>query len=145
MQVFIYCKITLHISGVHRTHHQEYIKLQLQPLVQVIHLRRRSHFSYDIQLRSSWSEVSRKESVLRVKRVWVNCWIVVGYHKRNDFSYASVWPVPEAAVTVLCTPDDGCDGHPKHTEWFYSKWIPAYCCILLDFINLDLRCTEPRI
>ena len=27
MQVFIYCKITLHVSGVHRTHHQEYIKL----------------------------------------------------------------------------------------------------------------------
>ena len=36
MQVFIYCKITLHVSGVHRTHHQEYIKLLLQPLVQVI-------------------------------------------------------------------------------------------------------------
>jgi hypothetical protein len=34
MQVFIYCKITLRVSGVHRTHHQEYIKLQLQPLVQ---------------------------------------------------------------------------------------------------------------
>jgi len=27
MQVFIYCKITLHVSGVCRTHHQEYIKL----------------------------------------------------------------------------------------------------------------------
>ena len=26
-QVFIYCKYTLHVSGVHRTHHQEYIKL----------------------------------------------------------------------------------------------------------------------
>ena len=25
-------------------------------------------------------------------------------------------PVPEAAVTVLCTPDDGCNGHPKHVE-----------------------------
>jgi len=25
-----------------------------------------------------------------------------------------IWPVPEAAVTVLCTLDDGCDGHPKH-------------------------------
>ena len=36
MQVFIYSKITLHVSGVHRTHHQEFIKLQLQPLVQVI-------------------------------------------------------------------------------------------------------------
>ena len=36
MQVFIYCKITLNISDVYRTHHQEYIKLQLQLLVQVI-------------------------------------------------------------------------------------------------------------
>ena len=27
-----------------------------------------------------------------------------------------LWPVPEAAVTVLRTPDDGCDGHPKHVE-----------------------------
>jgi hypothetical protein len=36
MQVFIYCKITLHISSVYRTHHQEYIKLQLQLLVQAI-------------------------------------------------------------------------------------------------------------
>ena len=36
MEIFIYCKFTPHISGVHRTHHQEYIKLYLQPLVQVI-------------------------------------------------------------------------------------------------------------
>ena len=25
-------------------------------------------------------------------------------------------PEPEAAVTVFCTPDDGCDGRPKHVE-----------------------------
>ena len=61
MQVFIYCKITLHVSGVHRTHHRENIKLQLQPLVQVV------------------------------------------------------------VVAVLCSPDDGCDGHPKHVERFCSK------------------------
>ena len=58
MQVFIYCKITLylpkrkettiktrrkfkikqslHVSGVHRAHHQDNTKLKLQPLVQVI-------------------------------------------------------------------------------------------------------------
>ena len=36
MQAFIYCKITLRVSGVYRAHHQEYIKLQLQLLVQVI-------------------------------------------------------------------------------------------------------------
>ena len=29
-------QITLHVSGVHRTHHQEYIKLSLQLMVQVI-------------------------------------------------------------------------------------------------------------
>ena len=28
----------------------------------------------------------------------------------------SVRSVPEAATTVLCTPDDGRDGHPKHVE-----------------------------
>ena len=36
MQVFIYYKITVHVSGVYRTHYQDYIKLQLQLLVQVI-------------------------------------------------------------------------------------------------------------
>ena len=35
--------------------------------------------------------------------------------------YFTVWPVPEAAVTISCTPDDGCDGHLKHVEWFCSK------------------------
>ena len=25
-------------------------------------------------------------------------------------------PVSEAAFAVLCNPDDGCDGHPKHVE-----------------------------
>ena len=33
MQVFIYCKITLHVSGVHHIHHQEYLKLKLQPQI----------------------------------------------------------------------------------------------------------------
>ena len=28
----------------------------------------------------------------------------------------TLWPVPEAAVTVLYTPDDGYDRHPKHVE-----------------------------
>ena len=28
-----------------------------------------------------------------------------------------IWPVPEAVITVLCTPDDVCGWHPKHVEW----------------------------
>jgi len=40
-QVFIYCKITLHVSGVYRTHHLECIKLYLQLLVQFAVLEKR--------------------------------------------------------------------------------------------------------
>ena len=43
--------------------------------------------------------------------------------------------VPVAATTVLCTPDDGRDGRPKHVEEFSSKQLSAYCCISLDFFN----------
>jgi len=28
----------------------------------------------------------------------------------------TVWSVPEAATTVLCTADDGHDGRPRHVE-----------------------------
>jgi len=28
----------------------------------------------------------------------------------------TVWSVPQAATTVLCTSDDGHDGRPKHVE-----------------------------
>ena len=32
-------------------------------------------------------------------------------------SCTKIWPVPEAVVTVLCNPDEGCGWHPKHVEW----------------------------
>jgi len=32
-----------------------------------------------------------------------------------------IWPGPEAVVTVLCTPDDGCGWYPKHVEWIWRK------------------------
>ena len=32
----LFCKFTLHVSGVNHTHHKEYTKLQLQPPVPVI-------------------------------------------------------------------------------------------------------------
>jgi len=30
--------------------------------------------------------------------------------------FCAAWPVPEAVVTVSCTPDDGWGWHPKHVE-----------------------------
>ena len=35
----------------------------------------------------------------------------------REVAAQKIWPVPEAVVTVLCTPDDGCGWHPKHVEW----------------------------
>ena len=34
--ILFHCRVTLHVSGAFHTHHQEYIKLYIQPLVQVI-------------------------------------------------------------------------------------------------------------
>jgi len=34
----------------------------------------------------------------------------------GHFVALTLWPVPEAVVTVYCTPDDGRDGRPKHVE-----------------------------
>ena len=55
-----------------------------------------------------------------------------------------IWPVPEAVVTVLCTPDDGCGQHPKHVEWSCSKIkLTVNSCISLVYYNTDLRCKGP--
>ena len=44
-------------------------------------------------------------------------------------------PVPEAAVTVLCAPEDVCNGHPKHVESHFAvnKYLHnvVSCWILL--------------
>ena len=45
--------------------------------------------------------------------------------------------VPEAAVTILCSPGDGCYGHPKHVESIFvvNKYLHtvASCWILLIY------------
>ena len=35
----------------------------------------------------------------------------------TEVAAQKIRPVPEAVVTVLYTPDDGCGWHPKHVEW----------------------------
>jgi len=35
----------------------------------------------------------------------------------REVAAQKIWPVPEAVITVLCTPDDGCGWHPKHVQW----------------------------
>ena len=54
---------------------------------------------------------------------------------REGGQVPTLWHVPETAVTVFSTPDDGCGGHPKHVEWFCSK---INICILLHLVGLLL-------
>ena len=49
-----------------------------------------------------------ERGVAAQKKIWPS-WREVAAQK--------IWPVPEAVVTVLCTPDDGCGCHPKHIQW----------------------------
>ena len=48
--------------------------------------------------------------------------------------------VPEAVVTVLCTPVDGCGWHPKHAEWT-CRIINRLLCVASRWtiINIDLK------
>ena len=57
------------------------------------------------------------------RSIWATTFLRRGLIKPRQRKVVAqiLWPVPEAAVTVLFTPDDGCDGHPKHVEWFCSK------------------------
>ena len=58
-----------------------------------------------------------------------------------------IWPrwrkvvaVPEAAVTLLCTPDDGGDGHPKYVEsdFALNKYLhTVVSCWILLIYNYD--------
>jgi len=36
--------------------------------------------------------------------------------RRKEVAVPILCPVPEVAVRVFSTPDDGCGGHPKHVE-----------------------------
>ena len=61
----------------------------------------------------------------------------------SGVNHKKIWPVPEAVVTVLCTPDDGCGWRPKHVEWT-CRIISRLLCVASCWtnINIDQRCTE---
>jgi len=54
-------------------------------------------------------------------------------------SCTKIWPVPEAVVTVLCTPDDWFGWHPKHVEWTW-RIINRLLCVASRWtiVNIDL-------
>ena len=55
--------------------------------------------------------------------IWATTFLQRGQwpRRRKVVSMLLLRPVTKGAVTVLFTPNDGCDGHPKHVEWYCSK------------------------
>jgi len=62
----------------------------------------------------------------------------------REVAAQKIWPVPEAVVTGLCTPDDGCGWHPKHVEWT-CRIINRLLCIAScwTIINTDGKKNSP--
>ena len=56
------------------------------------------------------------------------CKCTLAWPRWKEVAAQKIWPVPEAVVTVLCTPDDGCGWHPKHVEWT-SRIINRLFCV----------------
>ena len=68
-------------------------------------------------------------------------------------SCTKIWPVPEAVVTVLFTPDGGFGWHPKHVEWtcriinrlILLHLVEQLLIYLGDIQNLYLTCDKNHI
>ena len=58
----------------------------------------------------------------------------------REVAAQKIWPVPEAVVTVLCTPDDWCGWHLKHVEWTCRIVID---CFVLHLVGKLLTCNVP--
>ena len=41
----------------------------------------------------------------------------LAWPRQREVAAQKIWPVPEAVVTALCTPDNRYVWHPKHVEW----------------------------
>jgi len=62
----------------------------------------------------------------------------------REVTAQKIWPVPEAVVTVLCTPEDGCGWHAKHVEWT-CRIINILLCVAsrCTTINTGIHCYWP--
>jgi len=56
----------------------------------------------------------------------------------REVAAQKIWPVPEAVVTVLCTPDDGCGWQPKHVEWT-CRIINRLLCVASRWTTINIH------
>ena len=106
----LFCKFTLHVSGVNHTHHLDVHKT--------------------VTAASGTGHIFCAATSLQRGQTWPR-WREVATQK--------IWPVPEAVVTVLCIPDDGCGWHPNHVEWA-CRIINRLLCVASRWTIIDIDC-----
>ena len=57
----------------------------------------------------------------------------------REVATQKIWPVPEAVVTVLCTPDGGCGWHTKHVEWT-CRILNRLFCVASRWTIINMVC-----
>jgi hypothetical protein len=114
-----YCQVSLHVSGVSSTHHQQYTNC--------------SHNNWY----RSW--IWRYNDKIWLKRV----------HGRAATSLWSWPKWGSCCNYSLCTPDDGCGRHQKRVEWLGSKpnkdCLELHLVCLLNTPTYDARKYEHKI
>jgi hypothetical protein len=120
---YLYLETALHISGGTSTHHQESIQLYLQHLVFVTPL------------------LLSAAIVEELEPVWACCGWRTPPTAHSDRQIAvTVWQIPGAVDTVVCSPDDGWKYHPKHVEQFpdINKLCNVASCSIYMYIGIYL-------
>ena len=59
----------------------------------------------------------------------------------REITAQKIWPVPEAVVIVLYTPDDGCGWHPKHVEWT-CRIINRLLCVASHWTIINILLSD---
>jgi hypothetical protein len=145
-QYLFYCQVTLHVSGVFRTHHQEYTNCSYNHWYKSwiwwyngkIRLKRvhgRAGTSLWTWPKYNWSSLAMSKN-----EVAARSWTLLNgfYHYISKFVTCT-----SGCNYSLCTPDDGCVRHPKHVEWLGS--IINRDCLelhLVGLLNTRLQCME---
>jgi hypothetical protein len=58
------------------------------------------------------------------------CYLLLSWRRNFQLRKLAetVWPVPDAVITIICAPEDGWSNHPKHVE----QCIVAFCWTITD-------------
>jgi len=107
------------------------IKLQLDAAVcSLIYFTAKSLYLFRVSTAPIIRNTKNCNRNLRYRSLYWYSYFPPTWPRWSEVAVPILWRVPEAAVTVFSTPDDGCGGHPKHVEWLCSKMNQtAYCCI----------------